>query len=119
MFYNFPRSFNFSLAREYAQEAEHEYSDKLKRIQTIIIDLTSAISKCGDKNQKPIPNVYTKELEDWISEYSKHLPPPEQYIIPVRSGIFLIVVLTATFRGEELQVHRCTWPDQYVEEQRE
>lgn len=81
--------FSFSLAREYAQEAEHEYSDKLKRVQTIIIDLTSAISRYGDTNQKPIPNVYTKELEDWISEYSKHLPPPEQYIIPVRVAILV------------------------------
>lgn len=55
----------------------------MKRIQTIIIDLTSAISRYGAANRNPIPNVYTKELEDWISEYSKELPPPEQYIIPV------------------------------------
>lgn len=71
------------MAREYAQEAEHEYSDKLKRVQTIIIDLTSAISRYGDKTKSLIPNNYTKELEDWIQEYSKQLPPPEQYIIPV------------------------------------
>lgn len=71
------------MAREYAQEADHEYSDKLKRVQTIIIDITSAISRYGDKTRKPIPPVHTKELEDWILEYSKQLPPPEQYIIPV------------------------------------
>lgn len=82
----------FSLAREYAQEAEHEYSDKLKRIQTIIIDLTSAISRYGDTNQKPIPSDYTRELEDWISEYSKHLPPPEQYIIPVSNFKYFLLV---------------------------
>ncbi|KAF2896880.1 hypothetical protein ILUMI_09290 [Ignelater luminosus] len=70
------------MAREHAQEGEHEYTDKLKRIQTVIIDISTAISRYSDKNKKPIPPNYTKELEDWIHEYSKELPPPEQYIIP-------------------------------------
>ncbi|XP_044271264.1 corrinoid adenosyltransferase-like [Tribolium madens] len=73
---------HIGLAREYAQEAEHEYSDKLKRIQTIIIDLSTAISRSNDQAKKIISKNYTKELEDWILEYSKQLPPPEQYIIP-------------------------------------
>jgi cob(I)alamin adenosyltransferase len=73
---------HLGLAREYAQEAEHEYSDKLKRIQTIIIDLSTAISRSNADSKKLIPTIYTKELEDWIHEYSKVLPPPEQYIIP-------------------------------------
>lgn len=71
----------FSLAREHANEAEHDYTDKLKRIQTVIIDISTAISR---SSKVAIPPVYTKELEDWISEYSTQLPPPEQYIIPVR-----------------------------------
>ncbi|KAJ3643427.1 hypothetical protein Zmor_026138 [Zophobas morio] len=70
------------LAREHAQEVEHEYADKLKRIQTIVIDLSTAISRSHDISKKLIPKNYTKELEDWIHEYSKELPPPEQYIIP-------------------------------------
>ncbi|KAL3267730.1 hypothetical protein HHI36_006857 [Cryptolaemus montrouzieri] len=71
------------LAREYAHEYDQEYTDKLKRIQTTIIDISTAISRCRDKNgAKQIPSTYTKELEDWIHEYSKELPPPEQYIIP-------------------------------------
>lgn len=70
------------LAREYAQEYDQEYCDKLKRIQTTIIDLSTAISRSGEINSKSIPSSYTKELEDWIAEYSKELPPPEQYIIP-------------------------------------
>ncbi|KAH1017260.1 hypothetical protein HUJ05_007932 [Dendroctonus ponderosae] len=60
------------LAREYANESEHEYTDKLKRIQTIIIDISTAISR---NSKVAIPPVYTKELEDWISEYAKQLPP--------------------------------------------
>ncbi|KAK4875113.1 hypothetical protein RN001_011535 [Aquatica leii] len=70
------------IAREHAQEGEHEYCDKLKRIQTVIIDISTAISRCGDKNQKSISSTHTKELEDWIHHYSKQLPPPERYIIP-------------------------------------
>lgn len=70
------------IAREHAQECEHEYCDKLKRIQTVIIDISTAISRCGDKNKKPISSTYTKELEEWIHHYSKQLPPPERYIIP-------------------------------------
>ncbi|CAG9760657.1 unnamed protein product [Ceutorhynchus assimilis] len=67
------------LAREHANQSDHEYVDKLKRIQTIIIDISTAISR----NKKiTIPPVYTKELEDWIAEYSEQLPPPEKYIIP-------------------------------------
>lgn len=71
------------MARENAQDSEHEYSDKLKRIQTVVIDISTAISKSGDKSCKLVSPSHTKELEDWISKYTKQLPPPEQYIIPV------------------------------------
>lgn len=73
-----------SLAREYAQESEHEYADKLKRIQTIIIDISTFILKSPEKYVAPVSPAHTKELETWISEYSKELPPAEQHIIPVR-----------------------------------
>lgn len=72
------------MAREYAYENEHDYTDKLKRIQTIIIDISTAISRTKGKNGiKQMPKIYTQELEDWIQEYSKELAPLEQYIIPV------------------------------------
>lgn len=32
---------------------------------------------------KQFENNHTKDLEEWISEYSSQLPPPEDYIIPV------------------------------------
>lgn len=94
------------MAREHAQEGEHEYTDKLKRIQTVIIDISTAISRYSDKNKKPIPPNYTKELEDWIHEYSKELPPPEQYIIPVSTivNLNLTTMLTLNFRAEVLQL---------------
>ncbi|XP_060528675.1 corrinoid adenosyltransferase MMAB-like [Cylas formicarius] len=67
------------LAREYAYESEQLYTDKLKRIQTIVIDISTAISR---NNKVTILPIYTKELEDWIQEYAKQLSPPEQHIIP-------------------------------------
>lgn len=70
------------MAREYGNESDQQYTDKLKRIQTVIIDISTAISK-GNNSHIQIPSTYTKELEDWIHQYSKELPPPEQYIIPV------------------------------------
>ncbi|CAG9815627.1 unnamed protein product [Phaedon cochleariae] len=74
---------SIGLAREHAHESEQQYTDKLKRIQTIIIDISTAISRSTSvSNKSTIPAIYTKELEDWIHEYSKQLPPPEQYIIP-------------------------------------
>ncbi|XP_018330188.1 cob(I)yrinic acid a,c-diamide adenosyltransferase, mitochondrial [Agrilus planipennis] len=71
------------LAREHALENNHEYCDKIKRIQTVIIDISTAISNFyGDKNKQNLSPNHKKELEDWIINYSKQLPPPEQYIIP-------------------------------------
>lgn len=74
--------FIFSLAREYGNESGQQYTDNLKRVQTVIIDISTAISKRNTAKLE-FSAIYTKELEDWIDEYSKQLPPPEQYIIPV------------------------------------
>ncbi|KAJ8951032.1 hypothetical protein NQ314_007732 [Rhamnusium bicolor] len=59
------------LAREHSYESEQQYTDKLKRIQTIIIDISTAISR-SSTNKATIPPIYTKELEDWIHEYSSN-----------------------------------------------
>lgn len=76
-----------SLAREYGNDSGQLYADKLKRIQTIVIDISTAISRAKTLKSQ-IPPTYTKELEDWIKEYSKELPPPEQYIIPVIFSVY-------------------------------
>lgn len=73
----------FSLAREFGLEAEHDYCDKLKRIQTVLIDISTLISKNGKLPNKLITHVHTKELEEWINDYSVKLPPVEHFIIPV------------------------------------
>lgn len=70
------------LAREFGLEAEHDYCDKLKRIQTVLIDISTLISKNGKLPNKLITHVHTKELEEWINDYSVKLPPVEHFIIP-------------------------------------
>ncbi|KAJ9591723.1 hypothetical protein L9F63_001751 [Diploptera punctata] len=75
------------LAREFAKEAEnghdHTYTDKLKRIQCILMDISASILKsCSSLNQVPLSERHTKDLEEWIEEYSTQLPPLEKYVIP-------------------------------------
>ena len=73
------------LAREFACDGktEHPYIDKLKRVQMILFDLNHAISRSATGKVRQFENNHTKDLEEWISEYSSQLPPPEDYIIPV------------------------------------
>lgn len=72
------------LAREFACDgkAEHPYVDKLKRVQMILFDLNHAISKSAPGKMRQFESNHTKDLEEWITEYSSQLPPPEDYIIP-------------------------------------
>lgn len=73
------------LAREFANEGkeEHPYVDKLKRVQMILFDLHHTILRASPGDNKPFENRHTKDLAEWISEYTAQLPPSEDYIIPV------------------------------------
>lgn len=81
------------LAREFANDSkeEHPYVDKLKRVQMILFDLHNAILRSTPGQAKSFEHRHTKDLEEWITEYSKQLPPLEDYIIPVTR--FLVSVL--------------------------
>ncbi|XP_012264026.2 corrinoid adenosyltransferase MMAB-like [Athalia rosae] len=72
------------LAREFACESnvQHPYVDKLKRVQMVLFDLNYAISKSTPGKTKQFENKHTKDLEEWILEYTNQLPPAEDYIIP-------------------------------------
>nr|CAD7462556.1 unnamed protein product [Timema tahoe] len=69
------------LAREYAKDGEHSYTDKLKRIQCILVDINTCILRTSQERPRFSPR-HTKDLEDWITEYSNQLPPLENYVIP-------------------------------------
>lgn len=70
------------IAKEHAREANHQYCDKIKRIQTVIIEIWTGISQNKHDAQKNVSELHIRELEDWTRSYAKELPPPEQYIIP-------------------------------------
>lgn len=81
------------LAREFANDSkeEHPYVDKLKRVQMILFDLHHAILRATPGQKKSFEDRHTKDLEEWITEYSNQLPPPEDYIIPVIRAFYLII----------------------------
>ncbi|PSN29935.1 hypothetical protein C0J52_26876 [Blattella germanica] len=73
------------LAREFAKDGqgEHTYIDKLKRIQCILMDISASILKsCQPDQQFQLCTSHTKDLEEWIEEYSRQLPPLEKHVIP-------------------------------------
>lgn len=91
------------LAREYADEKGHSYVEYLKRIQTLLIDISVAISNCtyspanAPNSTAVLPAVspsplsikgtsfskrHVTELEEWIEEYSQSLPAVEHFVIP-------------------------------------
>lgn len=47
----------------------------------MLIDIILAISKSNTK--VPFSEKNTKELEEWITDYSKNLTPAENYLLPV------------------------------------
>jgi cob(I)alamin adenosyltransferase len=74
----------FRLAREFAKDGEHSYTDKLKRIQCILVDISASILRSSESGQQICLSArHTKDLEEWIEEYSCQLPPLENYVIPV------------------------------------
>ncbi|KAK9700614.1 Cobalamin adenosyltransferase [Popillia japonica] len=70
------------IAKEHARESNHTYVDKLKRIQTLVIEIQTGLLKYKDNTEQNITHVHIKEIEDWIKAYEKELPPPENFIIP-------------------------------------
>lgn len=85
-------SSHLGLAREFACEAgksPHPYEDELQRIQCLLQDVGSCIatplSSARQSHLDQIPTLnkrHTVELEEWIDEYSTHLPPLENFILP-------------------------------------
>jgi hypothetical protein len=82
----------FRLAREFAKDGEHAYTDKLKRIQCILMDISASILKSPKPEQQvQLSARHTKDLEEWIEEYSCQLPPLEKYVIPVSLFVSLVM----------------------------
>jgi cob(I)alamin adenosyltransferase len=75
---------SFRLAREFAKDGQHTYTDKLKRIQCILVDISASILRSSKPDEQILLSTrHTKDLEEWIEEYSRQLPPLESHVIPV------------------------------------
>lgn len=84
-------SSHLGLAREFASKVEptHPYVDQLLRIQCLLQDVGSCLATPTSSAKKahidkvPAFNArHTADLEQWIDEYSKQLPPLENFILP-------------------------------------
>lgn len=69
------------MARTYAKKGQHSYIEHIKRIQTILFDINTLISKTSVE-KCPDLDKHIKELEEWMKIYSIKIPPAEDYIIP-------------------------------------
>jgi cob(I)alamin adenosyltransferase len=77
------------LAREYSNEAAHEFDDQLSKIQATLLDIGSFIATprtTASPQQlarlSTFPQQLTDELEKWIDEYQRALPPLRNFILP-------------------------------------
>ncbi|XP_039292798.1 corrinoid adenosyltransferase [Nilaparvata lugens] len=75
-------SSHLGFAKEYG--GQQIYGAKLRRIQIMLVDIVSAIHNCHatDSDQLKFSSQNTKELEEWIDEYSSQLTPFEPNILP-------------------------------------
>ncbi len=73
---------------EFGREKHHPYVDQLERVQCLLQDIGAALatpySSAREVHVKKTnfnPR-HTKELEEWIDEFSEHLPPLQNFILP-------------------------------------
>lgn len=77
------------LAREYALESSHPYTDHLQRIQCILQDINSCLAtprksaRESHINKTIFDATHVVEVEEWIDSYTSQLPPLENFILPV------------------------------------
>lgn len=112
-------SSHIGLAKEYAQEKNHEYADQLERIQCILQDISSLLATPRPQYAIDDPEKEARireklsfnprhiiELEEWIDKYSSLLPPLTNFILPGggRVSAYLHVARTVCRRAERTVV---------------
>ncbi|XP_071525833.1 corrinoid adenosyltransferase MMAB-like isoform X1 [Panulirus ornatus] len=123
-------SSHIGLAKEYAQEKNHEYADQLERIQCILQDIASLLATPRNQQATNDPDRESRilerlsfnprhatELEGWIDKYSSLLPPLTNFILPGggRVSASLHVARTVCRRAERAVVPLIT--ENLVDEQ--
>jgi len=106
-------SCHLGLAKELAMvsDVDHPFVDQLVRVQCILQDIGSCVatplSTARDSHLKSVgvSERHTKELEEWIDEYTHFLPPLENFILPGGGVVAAqIHVARATCRRAEREV---------------
>lgn len=78
---------NIGLAMAHANP-KFPYNDQLQRIQCILQDIGSLVATPHSSARKAhrdkimFSSRHTNELEEWIDDYTKELPPLENFILP-------------------------------------
>jgi len=106
-------SSHLGLCREYALESEHTHNhpliDQMQRIQCLLQDVGACVATPrSSARQAHIDRVqglstrHTREIEEWIDEYSESLPPLENFILPGggKTGAALHVARSVCRRAE-------------------
>ncbi|XP_042237139.1 corrinoid adenosyltransferase-like [Homarus americanus] len=88
-------SSHVGMAKEYAEENNHEYADQLERIQCILQDIATLLATPRPQHTANDPEREARirerlafnprhitELEGWIDKYSSRLPPLTNFILP-------------------------------------
>lgn len=96
------------LAREYCLDNGHTFTEQLDKIQCILQDVGSNIatprSSARDSHIKKtqFTNTPTADLESWIDEFTKELPPLTNFILPSggKSSAALHLARTVCRRAE-------------------
>jgi len=76
------------LAREFALEGKHDYTEHLQRVQCILQDVNSCIATPYSSAREvhlqktEFDSSHVAEVEEWIDEYSNQMPPLESFILP-------------------------------------
>jgi len=101
------------LAKEMAaiSDKEHPYVEQLVRVQCILQDIGSCVATpLSSARESHLAGVgvserHTKELEEWIDEYTSLLPPLENFILPGGGVVAAqIHIARATCRRAEREV---------------
>lgn len=77
------------MAREFALEKQHPYTDHLQRIQCILQDVNACIATPPSSAREAhlakteFDSRHVLEVEEWIDSYTANLPPLENFILPV------------------------------------
>ena len=84
-------SSHIGLAMEFGRAAEggsHPYVDQLERVQCMLQDIGTALAtphssaRQVHEDRTSFNSRHTKELEEWIDQFSEELPPLENFILP-------------------------------------